>query len=200
MILDIDTAQLTPSIVIADDLALTEAVFKAASLQLVLNEAEAHQQAHIEAAKKAYDDATREHAQRIVEIFASIEAYAAAHRDRLFPLKSGKRSKTFAVLQHKLQYRSSDQVEAPKDAVTRIQRMLSDVRQELSTSSTTREREGELEVLEQTLKLLLRTPEPELNKENVKALDVVIPAELGIRIKTSETFKLAFTFTPDQQP
>jgi phage host-nuclease inhibitor protein Gam len=196
---DIDTTQITPAVVIDDDMQLTEFVFKAASLQLMLNEAEARQQAQAEAAKMAYDEATREHAERIAEIFAGIEAYCAANRDRLFPLKGKKRSKTFAVLQHKLQYRSSESVEAPKDAATRIQRMLSDVVSELATPGLTTEREGELQVLEQTLKSLIRQPEPELNKDNVKALSEVLPAELEIKVTTAETFKLAFTFTPEQQ-
>lgn len=195
---DIDTTQIIPAVVITDDMALTEAVFKAASLQLILNAAEAQQQAHVEAAKKAFDDATREHAQRIAEIFAAVESYAAEHRDRLFPLKGKKRAKTFAVLQHKLQYRSSDTVEAPADAVTRIQHMLSDVVSELSAPDLTREREAELQVLEQTLKCLIRQPEPELNKDNAKALDLLLPPALGITVKTSEAFKLAFTFTPEQ--
>jgi phage host-nuclease inhibitor protein Gam len=199
MIKDIDTTQITPAVVIADDMQLTEFVFKAASLQLMLNEAEARQQAHVEAAKMAYDEATREHAERIAEIFAGIEAYCAAHRDRLFPLKGKKRSKTFAVLQHKLQYRSSESVEAPKDAVTRIQRMLSDVVSELATPDLTTERERELQALEQTLKSLIRQPEPELNKDNAKALTELIPAELEIKVTTAETFKLAFTFTPEPQ-
>jgi len=195
---DIDTTQITPAVVITDDITLTEAVFQAASLQLILNGAEAEQQARVEAAKKAFDEATREHTARIAEIFAGIEAYCAKNRDRLFPLKGAKRAKTFAVLQHKLQYRSSDTVDAPKDAVTRIQRMLSDIVSELSTPGITSEREAELERIEQTLRLLIRQPEPELNKDNVKALDGVIPAELGLSVQTTETFKLAFTFTPEQ--
>lgn len=197
MNIDIDTTT-TPPVAIADDIALTNLVHEAASLQLTLNAAEARMQAHVEAAKKGFEEATREQAQRIAEIFAGIEAYCAAHRDRLFPLKGKTRAKTFAILQHKLQYRSSEAVEAPKDAVQRIQAMYNAVELELSTAVLTSERERELQGLGEILTLLLRWREPELNKDNAKALDGQIPEALGIRVTTSETFKLAFNFTPEQ--
>jgi phage host-nuclease inhibitor protein Gam len=197
MNIDIDTTT-TPPVTIDDDLALTNLVHEAASIQLTLNAAEARMQAHVEAAKKGFNEATREQAQRIAEIFAGIEAYCAAHRDRLFPLKGKTRAKTFAILQHKLQYRSAEAVEAPKDAVQRIQVMLSDVISELTGAGITTDRERELQRIEETLNLLLRHREPELNKDNAKALDGLIPEPLGIRVTTSETFKLAFNFTPEQ--
>jgi phage host-nuclease inhibitor protein Gam len=197
MNVDIDTTT-TPPVSIADDIALTNLVHEAASLQLTLNAAEARMQAHVEAAKKGFNEATREQSQRIAEIFAGIETYCAAHRDRLFPLKGKKRAKTFAVLQHKLQYRSSEAVEAPKDVVQRIQDMLHDVASALYAPGLTSEREAELKRIETTLICLIRQSDPELNKDNAKALKGQIPEALGIRVTTSETFKLAFNFTPEQ--
>lgn len=192
------TAAAASTLVITDDKHLTDLVHEAASIQLLLNSAEVKQQAHVEAAKKAFDEATREHTAKISTIFAAIEAYCAQHRDRLFPLKGTKRSKTYAVLQHKLQYRSSTTVSAPKDIVKRIQALLSNVRLQLASITNTSAQEAELLQLQGSLESLLRTPPQEFNKEAPAATLTAAPQELGISITSAETFKLAFTFTPDQ--
>jgi phage host-nuclease inhibitor protein Gam len=174
-------------------------------LQLILNGAEVKQQATIEAAKKAFADATSETAQRITEIFAAIQAYAAANRDRLFPKKGSKQAKTYAVLQHKLQFRSSDQVESPDNAAALILRICAEFMHKIEVAEeqgNDTAREAMLSQLE-LLQGLLRQPDPELNKDAVKTLTDAEAkrtlSDLGIRVTTSETFKLAFTFTPEQQ-
>ncbi len=193
--IDIDTTQ---QAIIADDISLTNHVHQAAALQLILNAAETRQQAHVEAAKKAFDEATRESTARRDAIFAGITAYCVTHRDRLFPMKGKTRAKTFAILQHKLQFRSSDSVEAPKDIVARITALLRDIATERTNLLLTSDREHELNALEMTLRPLLRQPEPELNKDNAKAARDTLPLELGISVSTTESFKLAFNFTPEQ--
>lgn len=190
----IDTNQTAP-VEITDDLALTGLVHEAASLQLVLNEAEAKTQSTIENAKRAFAEATAEATQRIAAIFAGIEAYCAKHRDRLFPLKGGKRSKTYQVLQHKLQYRCSESLEAPKDIVQRI----FDLRFEfLHITPLDEAQRQELEAMDKLLAALLRQPPPELNKDTAKACLDRLPSDLGLSLRTDETFKLAFSFTPEQ--
>lgn len=205
MIRDIDTTQAPATLVIADDIALTSLVHEAASLQLILNGAEIKQQATIEAAKKAFADATRETAQRITEIFAAIQTYASANRDRLFPKKGTKQAKTYSVLQHKLQFRSSDQVEAPDNAAALVLRICAEFAHKIKIAEEQGNhtaREAMLSQLE-LLHGLLRQPDPELNKDAVKTLTDAEAkrtlSDLGIKVTTSETFKLAFTFTPEQQ-
>lgn len=198
---DIDTTQVPATLAIADDIALTSLVHEAASLQLILNGAEVKQQATIEAAKKAFADATRETAQRITAIFAGIEAYCAKNRDRLFPMKGKKRSKSYSVLQHKLQYRSSTAVEAPKNIVESIQAKIEEVKTALANPTIAAQRSASDDLLQllSLLQSLLRTPPQELNKEAPSSALLRAPADLGIKVTTSETFKLAFTFTPEQQ-
>lgn len=200
MNIDIDTSNL-PALVIKDDKQLSDLVFDIASKQLVLNAAEAEQQSKIEAAKKAFDDATRDITGEIRAKFAAIEAYAAKHKDRLFPVKGGKRKKTFNVLQHALQYRSSDQVKAPSNAVLIIKAIIFNAEAEIMSLGPC-EHSTHLAGVIQKLEALIRQPDPELNKEGVKACtDKVVKDYLaahGITVETLETFKLTFAFTPDQ--
>lgn len=200
---DIDTAAShLPAITINDDKALCDLVHEAANLQLLLNRAEATQSAAVEAAKKAFADATREHSQRINAIFAAVEQYAAANRSRLF-MKGGKEVKTCAIMQHKLQYLSSKTVQAPADAVQIIR--------DLSAAGQSYIENHPLGLMEwngmtkpevqAAFDALIRQPEPELNKEAVKTASQAVRDILhlqGIRTVTQETFKLAFTFTPSQ--
>lgn len=199
----INTAAITPDIVISDDVQLTQLVHEAASLQLSLNRAETIQQAAVEAAKKAFEDATRDTSTRIAEIFTAIQSYCAANRDRLFPAKNGKRAKTYQVLAHKLQYRSSDTVQAPEDAVQVIENLLKAGLDYIEHHPLGLDHwNGYSRTnLQTALKALIRQPEPELNKDAVKNADHHLRdmlATQGIRVLTQETFKLAFTFTPDQ--
>jgi phage host-nuclease inhibitor protein Gam len=195
---DINTTQAPATLVITDDIALTSLVHEAASLQLILNGAEVKQQATIEAAKKAFADATSETAQRITEIFAAIKAYCAKNRDRLFPKKGAKQAKTYAVLQHKLQYRISTSVESPKDIVKRIQERLGLIKTTIANLAPGQDVSALVE-LATKLESLLRTPPQEFNKEASLTAMQSAPADLGIKVTTSETFKLAFTFTPEQK-
>jgi phage host-nuclease inhibitor protein Gam len=200
MNIDIDTSNL-PALVIKDDKQLSDLVFEIASKQLVLNAAEAEQQAKIEAAKKAFADATSDITNEIRAKFAAIEGYAAKHKDRLFPVKGGKRKKTFNILQHALQYRSSDQVKAPSYAVMLIKRIILNTEVSIMNLGEC-EHSTHLAGVIQQLEAMIRQPEPELNKEAVKACtDKVVKDYLsthGISVETLETFKLAFAFTPEQ--
>lgn len=200
---DINTAALQlPAIIIADDKALCDLVHEAASIQLVLNGAEAKQQAAVEAAKKAFADATREQSERINAIFAAIETYAAANRDRLFPKKGSKQAKTFAIMQHKLQFRSSDAVEAPTDAVEIINRLKHALAVEMAGLEGGLWQGLNRDQMEDAFEALIRCPAPELHKDAVKSASKPVRETLaayGIKVTTSETFKLAFTFSPDQK-
>lgn len=198
---DIDTTQASPALTITDDKQLCDIVYQIASKQLVINAAEANQQLKIEAAKKAFEEGTAEFSKEIKTLFASVQAYAEANKDRLFPVKGGTRKKTFAILQHKLQYRSSDRVEAPSDAVNLIKCIIFNTEAAIMNLGEC-EHSTHLAGIIQKLETMVRQPAPELNKDAVKACsdEVVINylAEQGIRVVTDETFKLAFSFTPDQ--
>jgi phage host-nuclease inhibitor protein Gam len=200
-IIDIDTSNL-PALVIKDDKQLSDLVFEIASKQLLLNAAEAEQQSKIEAAKKAFADATGDISAEISAKFAAIEAYAAKHKDRLFPVKAGKRKKTFAVLAHKLQYRSSEQVKAPSNAVAVLKSIILNSEVEIMNLGPC-EHSTAIAAMISRLEPLIRQPEPELNKDAVKAEQDVWTRDLlaahGITVETLETFKLTFAFTPDQE-
>lgn len=201
MNIDIDTTQAAPAIIIKDDKHLCDIVYNLAAAQLLINAAEAEMQATVEAAKHAFATATEPLTSSVKGLFAGIEAYATANKDRLFPIKGKKRSKTFKVLQHALQYRSSEQVKAPANAVALIKSMILNSEVNIMNlgecaAST------QIAAVIQKLEGLIRQPEPELNKDAVKALteEALIDylASHGITVETLETFKLAFAFTPEQ--
>lgn len=204
--IDIDTAEITPALTITDDKHLCDVVYEIASKQLVINAAEAEQQAKLEAVKKAFSDATGPLEADIKNLFAAVQAYATAKKDRLFPKKGKTRSKTYKVLQHKLQYRSSTAAVVPSNAVAVINQMLQIVRDFDSPDGNWN---GiPLEQVQETLKGLLRQPPQEVAKDAVvtlctaedhasKALAEYLHLH-GIRAKETETFKLAFAFTPEQ--
>lgn len=198
-IIDIDTTQAVPALTITDDKHLSDVVYDLASKHLIINAAEAELQAKVEAAKKAFADATAPLAKEVAEGFAAVEAYAAKEKNRLFPVKAGKRKKTFNVLAHKLQYRSSDQVKAPANAVTLIKALIFNTEAVIMQLGQCEESTKQAAKI-QTLEALIRQPEPELNKEAVKGItsDWIKDdlAAHGISVETLETFKVAFTFTP----
>lgn len=201
MNIDIDTKQAPPAITITDDKHLCDVVYQLASKQLVINSAEATMQSQVEAAKHAFAKATEPLSSEIKSLFAAVEAFATKHRDRLFPVKGKKRSKTFKVLQHALQYRSSEQVKAPANAVTLIKSMILNSEVNIMNLGEC-EASTQIAAVIQQLEGLIRQPEPELNKDAVKEItdDEVKDylAAHGITVETLETFKLAFAFTPDQ--
>lgn len=200
--IDINTAEITPALTITDDKQLCDIVYDIASKQLVINAAEAEMQAKVEAAKKAFADATEPLTSQIKMQFAAVETYAEAHKDRLFPVKAGKRKKTFAVLEHKLQYRCSEQVKAPSNAVMVIKAIIWDLECEAQKHNWEGYGTPDHEAAISALETLIRQPEPELNKDAVKSLCHAearrILNENGIKLETLETFKLAFTFSPEQ--
>lgn len=197
---DIDTRQADELPPIADDAELRALVYDTGRKQLILNEAAAVMQSAIEQAKKAYSDATAETTQEVTQAMARIERYAAAHRDRLFPKKNGKPTKTHKILDHELQYRTSTQVQAPENAAQIIKAIILQSEVEIMNL-------GECEASTKIaagialLERLIRQPEPELNKDAVKALEDAELRDLlaahGIRAETLETFKLAFKFKPE---
>lgn len=198
--IDIDTQQAKPALTITDDKQLCDIVYAIASKQLVINAAEANQQLKIEAAKKAFEEGTAEFSAEIKTLFAAVQVYAEANKDRLFPVKGGTRKKTFAILQHKLQYRSADRVEAPSDAVAMLQFNIAQT--EANAANLGPDYAAEMAAVIAKMRGLIRTPAPELNKDAVKALsDDTLKdhlAILGIKVVTNEIFKLAFAFTPEQ--
>lgn len=202
MNIDIDTQEAPPALIIQNDKQLCDVVYALASKQLIINSAEAEMQAKVEAAKKAFADATEPITSEIKALFAAVEAYAETNKDRLFPVKKGKRVKTFPVLAHKLQYRSSDQVEAPANAAHVVENLIAFFERQLEDIQSPDDEIKTRQLLE-SLYFLIRQPEPELNKDAVKTLNHADAINLlqahGIRIKTLETFKLAFTFSPEQE-
>lgn len=203
MNIDIDTTTAPPALIIQDDKHLCDVVYQLASRQLLITSAEAELQAKVEASKKAFADATEPLTSEIKSLFAAIQDYAAENKDRLFPVKGGKRKKTFAVMQHKLQYRSSDVVKAPANAVMLIKSMILNAEVEIMNLGKCKASTKIAAVISQ-LEGLIRQPEPELNKDAVKEItDAEVTDYLaahGITVETLETFKLAFAFTPEQSP
>jgi hypothetical protein len=116
-------------------------------------------------------------------------------------VKGQKRVKTFKILQHSLQYRSSDQVMAPSNAVLAIKSIILNTEVAIMNLGEC-EHSTHLAGVIQQLEKMIRQPEPELNKDAVKACtDEVVKdylATQGITVETLETFKLAFAFTPEQ--
>lgn len=207
---DIDATTAAPALTITDDKHLCDIVYQLASKQLVINAAEAEMQAQVEASKKAFADATETLTGEIKKLFAAVEAYAAANKDRLFPVKGDKRKKTFAVLQHKLQYRSSESVEACDNAAEVVLELLRSGIEYLRDKPGGEWNGLGVDDIKAAFKALIRQPAPELDKDAVKDLlkDAAVNEGIkalaetlhlhGIRVKTLETFKLAFTFTPEQ--
>lgn len=205
---DIDTSATAPALTITDLKQLTEVIHDMAQTQLLLNRAEADMQSRIEVIKKAYDEATAELVEKIKTALAAVEAYATKHKDALFPIKGGKRKKTLAILQHALKFRESSSVEVPDDAVQLINTLICNHEWELQREQM-RGAEGDVAIINTlaetitALKSLIRKPDPELNKDAVKSLkneaaqkDI---SRVGIKIVSSETFKVEFTFTPETQ-
>jgi len=185
---------------ITDLHTLTDTVSDLAIKQASINEAKARLNAQVEAAKLAYDEATRDITAEINAGFEAITAYCEEHKDALFPLKkNGTRQKTLAILQHKLQYRASSGIDAPDNVIDLINRRISDL-QFHARSLTGVDHDAirsEIEILRQ----LIRQPDPELNKDIAAGLansddNTDILAAVGITRQHSETFKLTFTFTP----
>lgn len=181
---------------------LTDAIHELATLTTVITAAQAKQQATVEAAKKAFEEATREETARLEEIRSQVEAYCAKHKATLFPGKA----KTCSVLQHKLQYRSSTKVTAPADVVARIQRQIDAIEDQLGQDIN-----GEIDLTPDqvedltddlsVLTALLRVSNPELNKKLVPdyMTDRFKPLlkSLGIDLHTEDTFNIVLTLSPN---
>jgi hypothetical protein len=185
---------------ITNDTDLTNLVSDLAQKQLLINQAKAAAQARVEAAKLAFDEATRDLSTEINTGFEAINQYCTDHKDRLFPLKKGKRQKTCQVLQHKLQYRSASAVTAPEDIIKRINDRTQDL--EIQLRSLHPEDFDRVEAEFDLLKSLIRTPAPELNKDAASAAlndetTALQLAPLGLTKTTTEEFKLTFTLTPE---
>jgi hypothetical protein len=188
---------------ITTDTDLTNLVSDLAQKQILIESAKARVQATVEAAKLAYDEATRDLATEIQTGFDLINQYCTAHKDRLFPVKKDKRQKTLQILQilqHKLQYRSASEVTAPEDIIKRITARLQDLSLELRSLHP--EDFDRIEAEIDLLNTLLRQPPLELNKDAASAAlttetTALQLAPLGITKTTTETFKLTFTLTPE---
>ena len=191
----------TPTPVLNTDTDLTNLVADLAQKQIIIEKAKSQVQTTTEAAKLAFDEATRDLVAYIEAGFKLIDQYCAIHRDRLFPKKGSKRSKTFKVLEHKLQYRSSSEVTAPEDIVKRILARLDRLKMEFRSINFSEDLER-VEAEMDLLKTLLRQPPLEFNKpaastalaSETTALQL---APLGIDKVTTEAFKLEFVLTPN---
>jgi phage host-nuclease inhibitor protein Gam len=181
---------------------LTNLVSDLATKQLVIAQAKAQAQAKVEAAKLAFDQATADLTSEINTGFEAITKFCEANKDTLFPVKKGKRQKTLQVLQHKLQYRSSTEVTAPSDIITRLHNRLADLTLQ-SRSITVPTDLDQIEAEIDLINSLIRLPEPEFNKEaasthlNTESTALQL-APLGITKTENETFKLTFTLTPGE--
>lgn len=197
---DIDTTQITDAPEIHDLKGLSNTIHEMAKEQLKVNEAEAKMQAAVEDAKKQYEAAISPHTGLIATLFASVASYATKAIDTLFPQsKNGKRKKTYTILGHDLQLRQSSSIEAPADIIDRIAMMRANI--------TLQYMNGEIEIeavntRDAILDGLLRQPPAELNKDFARealkdAAQAAVLAELGITSETTDTFKVAFKFTPE---
>lgn len=198
---DIDTTAITDAPVITDLKGLSDTIHEMAKEQLKVNEAEAKMQAAVEDAKKQYEAAISPHTGLIATLFTSVANYAKQAIDTLFPKsKGGERKKTYPVLGHKLQLRSSSSIEAPEDIV---QLIIDDLKKMVRTNPGN-EPSPEQRKREIMLAKLLRQPPLELNKDAAReALKdpeaAKVLAELGIKETSIETFKVAFKFTPESK-
>lgn len=177
---------------------LKNAVHKLATLQLVLNAAEARQQAAIEAAKKAFDEATADSQAQLAALLAGVQKYAADNKDMLFPLKGKTRTKTYKVLQHALAYRSSSSITAPETIVDDIKEMRARLKELLSWPTTDEAAAAEALAQIDVLKRLIRAKE-EFDKTAAKALletQAGLLSRLKVTETTEETFRVTFNFTP----
>lgn len=177
---------------------LKAAVHKLATLQLVLNAAEARQQAAVEAAKKAFDEATAETQSQLADLLAGVQKFAAANKDMLFPLKGKARAKTFKVLQHALAYRSSSSISAPETIVEDIKAMRAHLKELLSWPTTDDAAAAEALAQIDALDRLIRTKE-EFDKTAAKQLlesQAGLLSRLKVTEATEETFRIAFNFAP----
>jgi phage host-nuclease inhibitor protein Gam len=184
------------------DTDLTNLVSDLAQKQILIERAKGQVQATVEAAKLAYDEATRDIIAEINSGFEAINAYCTENKDRLFPVKKGKRQKTYAVLQHKLQYRSSSEVTAPDDIIARIIARIDALCIEARSLNAAMDHDAISAEID-LLNTLLRHPPIEFSKDAAgSALAHETTAlqldPLGINITQNETFKLTFTLTPGQ--
>lgn len=191
-----------PALIITDLKHLLDVVYEIASTELAIEKAACDQKAKVEAAKKAFEEATADlQAERAIKV-AAIEVFCEAHKDTLFPIKGDTRKKTYKVLQHELKYRSSTEVITPDDAVTKALDLIEKLEKASAYAANHIEAERYMETIKR-LRSFLRTPAVEINKEAVGATDDQMKAylkeHLGISENTKETFKVVFKFTPEQK-
>lgn len=204
---DIDTTQITDAPVITDLKGLSDTIHEMAKEQLKVNEAEAKMQAAVEDAKKQYEAAISPHTGLIATLFTSVASYAKQAIDTLFPQsKNGKRKKTYTILGHQLQLRSSSSITAPEDIILDLLNLANQRRIDSATLFATPDADHayaeQLRAEAVKFESLIRTPAPELNKEAATELlkdpDIGPTLEAyGIKSETTDTFKVAFKFTPE---
>jgi hypothetical protein len=186
---------------ISNRVSLADAVYELANLQLIQREAQAALAAQIEALKSEFAAAMLPHAERSAALFSGVERYVTTNRAKLFEVRDGKQRKTLSILGHALSFRESTTVKAPDDAVSIIKALIFNT--EVAIMNLGKKSGSAIEAMVEAvtaLESLIRTPEPELNKQALTAL----PAseitetlkECGIAAETSETFKITFKFTP----
>jgi phage host-nuclease inhibitor protein Gam len=186
---------------ISNRVSLADAVYELANLQLIQREAQAALAAQIEACKADFAAKMLPAAERSAVLFSSIERYVTTNRAKLFEVRDGKRRKTLSILGHALSFRESTTVKAPDDSVSIIKALIFNT--EVAIMNLGKKSGPAVEAMVEAvtaLESLIRTPEPELNKQALTAL----PAseitetlkECGIAAETSESFKITFKFTP----
>jgi phage host-nuclease inhibitor protein Gam len=195
------TTELT--LTITNDDQLRDVLSDLAVSQLAIKRAANEQAARMEAAKKAFADVTDPIIAEDNVKEQAIEAYCTAHRDRLFTSKKGKAAQTITVLEHKIGWRKSSEIEAPEDIIRRIEQKLDDLAMEARAIDP-----RGLDLVEHQIDLLnglLRQPPVELNKDAAKAAaknehDAKLLAEVGITETTEETFKISYNLKPEPAP
>lgn len=182
---------------IADTKELADVIYEMARDQLILDAAAAKMQSTLEAAKKAYDEATRPITEKQAANLAAVEKFATEHRDTLFPLKGNKRTKTYNVLDHALKLRSSESIITPEgDADTIVDEAI----KRWKRAPGARTDEEHKAMIDALLTLLNQQP-PTWDKDQAKRLlkqpeGETIRQLTGLALQEQETFKVEFRFSP----
>jgi phage host-nuclease inhibitor protein Gam len=174
---------------IGDLCELQKAIHSIAQDTLVIEAAETRLQSEVEAMKKAFEEATREHKERRAQLVAAVEHYCDANKDTLFPIKGGKRRKTYHILQHELQYREATEL-AHEEGTSFDQAALDLV--EMSRLAQDPE-------TQQQIANCVKVKPPTLDKRSVRNAFTAIGeilTKVGLKLQTTEAFKINLNFTP----
>lgn len=221
MDIDPNTPNATP-IDTLDDLKAT--VTKAASLQLIFNEAEAACQAAIEAAEAKFREATASIVKDLSNHFAGVYQFAGKNKDLLFPKIGKKQVKTLKISGHELCYKltppslqtpldsddikTKEEKQAASDAFyLRLKELVQSLGNDADDRHFAGDSEQEIKRLKDLAALLescCTHPAPFVNLSAIKAAWLSLPdnvrQDLGLKMTQEDRFSLSFNFRPDSQP